>query len=74
MKVTKVFTDVQGRKYIGLDGQSVKVPWRYGRVMCKVNGLIPIQDLVLGQDVKAQIDVRFWDGENYLVLKELGTE
>jgi hypothetical protein len=74
MKVTKTFADIQGRKYIGLDGKSVKVPWRYNRVMCRVFGLIPIQELEVGQEVKAVIECRFWDSENYLVLKEIGTE
>lgn len=74
MQVTKAFHDAQGRKYIGLDGQSIKVPWRYNRVMCRVFGLIPIQDLKVGQDVTAVIECRFWDDENYLVLKEIGTE
>jgi hypothetical protein len=74
MKITKTFNDVQGRKYIGIDGISIKVPWRYNRVMCKVTGLIPIQDLVIGQEVRAVIERRVWENENYLVLKELSTE
>jgi hypothetical protein len=73
MKVTKAFSDVQGRKYIGLDGQSIKVPWRYNRVMCKVNGLIPIQELKVGQDVKAVIEKKYWEGNTYLILKELSS-
>jgi hypothetical protein len=74
MKVTKAFTDVQGRKYIGIDGQSIKVPWRYNRVMCRVNGITPIQDLKVGQEIKAIIERRVWENESYLILKELSTE
>ena len=74
MKITKPFHDAEGRKYIEIDGISCKVPWRYNRVMCKVNGLTPLQDLVIGQEVRAIIERRVWDNENYLVLKELSTE
>jgi uncharacterized OB-fold protein len=74
MRVTREFADVQGRKYIGLDGQSIKVPWRYNRVMCQVNGLTPIQELRVGQEVKAVIECKVWENEKYLILKEISTE
>jgi hypothetical protein len=73
MKVTKEFYDIGGRKYIELDYEQIKVPWRYGRVMCSVLGLQTVQELKLGQEVHATITLKFWEGQQFRVLKELST-
>jgi hypothetical protein len=74
MRVTREFHDIGGRKYIELDNVRVKIPWRYNRVMCRVEGLLSIQELKAGQEVKAEIEIRRWDQENFRVLKSLSTE
>lgn len=44
---------------------TVKVPYRYRRVMCKVHGK-PIQSLVTGDDVEIEIDFKgVWNVGNY---------
>lgn len=50
-----------------LDGNvlTVKVPFRYRRVMCEVKGR-PIQSLVKGDEVEIEIDFKgVWNVENY---------
>jgi hypothetical protein len=71
MIVTKVLWDLGGRKYIELDGKKVKVPFRYNRVMCKVEGLMTVQEMGLGQKVKVTIEEKTWQGQTFLVLKEI---
>jgi hypothetical protein len=70
--------DIGPRKYIDLRiGEKVikvKIPWRYNRVMCKVNGIRPIQELKEGELVDVIIENRYWDSENYLVLGSLSSE
>lgn len=73
MKITMTFYSIGERKYIDIDGERIKIPWRYNRVMCKVNGLKTIQELEMGDEVSAIIEYRLWDGENYKVLKEIST-
>ena len=72
MKITKSFFDIQGRKYIELDGLQVKVPFRYNRVTgVDVQGHVPIQDMPTGTQVKAEIRTVKWDGLEYYVLKSI---
>lgn len=35
---------------------SVKVPWRYNRVGCTVNGLVPVQDMEKDQEATVVIE------------------
>lgn len=70
MKVTRPLFVIGDRRYIGLDGQNVKVPWRYNRVMCTVHGIVPIQELKVGQEVLCRIE---YTGE-WPVLKEIWTD
>jgi hypothetical protein len=70
--------DIGPRKYIDLrvsdNVLKVKIPWRYNRVMCKVHGIRPIQELKEGELVNVVIENRYWDSENYLVLGSLSSE
>lgn len=70
--IEKPYYDIKGRKYLDLKIRNtifqVKVPFRYGRVMCKVNGIVPVQDMEVGQEVNAVIDKRQWDDEVFWVL------
>ena len=71
--IRRPWYDIQGRKYLDLevaDGtiHQVKVPFRYGRVMCRVTGLTPIQDMIKGSTLECVIEKKVWDGETYWIL------
>jgi len=72
--ITRPFYDWDGRKYMELrmddSGMTlrVKVPWRYKRVMCHVEGIRPIQEFESGESVDVLIDKKVWDGETFWVL------
>lgn len=69
--------DIGGRKYIDVDIggyiRRVKVPFRYGRVMCHVNGLTPVQDLKEGQSVQCFIETKIWQGDSHFILHSITT-
>lgn len=69
------YYDWEGRKYmellIGDTTHRVKVPFRYGRVMCKVNGLKTVQEFQKGDQVEVEIEKKMWDGIEHLVLKSI---
>lgn len=71
-EIVTPYYDSNGRKYLDLRWNDtvsrVKVPFRYGRVMCRVEGIIPIQDLKAGQKVKALCEKKQWDGSFYFVV------
>jgi hypothetical protein len=71
--ITRPFYDWDGRKYIEFrtENQTVlraKVPWRYNRVMCHVEGIRPIQDIRSGESVEFLIEKKIWDGESYWIV------
>lgn len=70
--ITQVKTpmyDWDGRKYIEFeDIGRVKVPFRYGRIMCKVLGDKTIQEMSVGTKVEVVIDTKTWDGVQHKVL------
>jgi hypothetical protein len=51
----------------------VKVPWRYGRVMCRVEGLRTIQELQKGDQVEITLEKKTWDGLEHWVLSSIKT-
>lgn len=63
--------DINGRKYIDieLDGliRRVKVPFRYKRVMCSVEGVVPIQNMEIGTTIDCVIE----NVMGYNVLKSI---
>lgn len=67
--------DIQGRKYINLEiegvTKQVKVPFRYNRVMCQVDGFVPIQDMKEGTVVDCVVDTKTWNGETFWVLRSI---
>ena len=72
MKVTREFYDVYGRKYIDIDGERIKVPWRYNRVMgVHVDGVKPIQSLVVGDEVEVTTKTVIYEGDVYKILKSI---
>ena len=72
MKVTKEFHDICGRKYIGIDNVTYKVPWRYNRVLgVKITGIRTVQSLVIGEDVDITWAVVVYEGIQYKILTSI---
>ena len=71
MKVTRPFYDFGGRKYIELDHKRFKVPWRYNRVMCHIEGIRPLQSIQLGEVVYATFVKKSWEGDIFWVLDSI---
>ena len=69
------YYDWDGRKYMELlvndKTLRVKVPYRYGRVMCRVEGLKTVQELQKGEEVEIELEKKVWDGIEHLVLKSI---
>jgi hypothetical protein len=69
------YYDWEGRKYLEvlIEGRvtRVKVPFRYGRVMCRIEGLRTIQELQKGDEIEIEIERKIWDGVNHLILSSL---
>jgi hypothetical protein len=67
------YYDWDGRKYLEvmLDGRvtRLKVPFRYGRVMCTCEGLKTVQELQKGDQIEIEIEKKPWDGIDHLILK-----
>ena len=61
--------DWDGRKYLELEEiGKVKVPFRYGRIMCKVLGDKTIQEMEKGLKVEVVIEIKTWDCVQHKVL------
>jgi len=73
--VFRPYYEINGRKYIDLQFQNkiqkVKVPWRYGRVMCRVTGDKTVQELQQGDTVRVGIKTVNWNGLEHLVLEHI---
>lgn len=76
-KVITAWYDINGRKYIDLEFDKsvkrVKIPFRYGRVMCHVMGITPIQDIQVGRVLECLIERKLWEGETYWILHSVTT-
>jgi hypothetical protein len=72
------YYDWDGRKYLEILIENkitrVKVPYRYGRVMCKVEGLKTVQELQKGDEFEIKIEKKTWDGLEHWVLVSIKTE
>ena len=61
--------DWDGRKYLELeDIGRIKVPFRYGRIMCKVLGDKTVQEMAVGTKVEVKIETKTWDCVEHRVL------
>jgi hypothetical protein len=61
--------DWDGRKYLELeDIGRIKVPFRYGRIMCKVLGDKTVQEMAVGTKVEVKIETKTWDCVVHKVL------
>ena len=54
--------------------QRVKVPYRYGRVMCRVDGLKTVQELQKGDQVEVTLERKTWDGLEHWILSSIKTD
>lgn len=66
------YYDWDGRKYLEVLIKGcvtrVKVPFRYGRVMCRAEGLKTVQELQKGDQIEIEIEKKVWDGVTHLIL------
>jgi hypothetical protein len=69
------YYDWNDRKYIEFRIENkvtrVKVPFRYGRVMCRTEGLKTVHEFQKGDHVEVTIGTKMWDGEKHLVLESI---
>jgi hypothetical protein len=67
--------DIGGRKYIDIDGLTLKVPWRYGRITgVEIKGVKTLQELEKGDVLhKVEFVTKKWNGETFYVLKMIQT-
>jgi len=74
-QILNPFFDANGRKYIMIKSNgiiyNVKIPFRYNRVMCCIQGLRPIQEYEAGEIIDVEIERKVWDGEIFYILKSL---
>jgi hypothetical protein len=77
IKISKSMYDREGRKYMdfdmgGGDIRTVKIPWRYNRVMgVKITGIRPIQDLKAGESCEVELVRKFWNDQGYWILSAI---
>ena len=56
----------------GGDVRTVKIPWRYNRVMSiKIEGLRPLQDLRAGESCEVEMTRKIWNGQGYWILSAI---
>jgi hypothetical protein len=69
------YYDWDGRKYIEFKIENkvtrVKIPFRYGRVMCHIQGLKTVQEFQKGDEVDVTFGYKMWNGEKYLILESI---
>jgi hypothetical protein len=74
-RVVNPWYDREGRKYVDLEingeFRNVKVPWRYNRVMCKMDGIRPVQELRADEIVQVTLDKKTWEGRIHWVLASI---
>lgn len=68
--------EVNGRKYIDIDGITVKVPWRYNRILgVEIHGIRSVHELRPGDTIKRfEFVTKHWNGETFYVLKSIDTD
>jgi len=69
------FHDRDGRKYIeviyNFEFLKLKIPFRYGRVMIKTDGLKTIHEFCKGDIVDMEVTKKVWDGIEFLVVESI---
>lgn len=71
-KIMRPYYDWDGRKYMDVILNSkiikLKIPFRYGRVMCHVTGLKTIQEMKIDEIVDVEFMTKSWNGLEHLIL------
>lgn len=71
-EVVTPYYDYGGRKYLDLRWNDqvtrVKVPFRYNKVMCRVDGITPIQDMKVGHKIRALLERKIWQGQTHWII------
>ena len=49
----------------------VKIPFRYNRVMCRVEGFKTVQEFQKGDQAEVTLVTKIWNGEKHLVLESI---
>lgn len=66
------YYDWDGRKYMEFLIENrvtrVKIPFRYGRVMCLCKGLKTVQDFQKGDLMEIELEKKVWDGTEHWIL------
>ena len=65
--------DLDGRKYIDIDGIRIKVPFRYGHISgVSVHGFKSIYELKQGDFIKSfEMTEKKWNGSTFYILKSI---
>lgn len=65
--------DIEGRKYIDIDGLRIKIPFRYGHIIgVTVNGFKSIFEICPGDFIKSfEFTTKKWNGEIFHILKSI---
>ena len=76
VKIFRAMYDREGRKYMDLDMggeiRTVKIPWRYNRVMnVKIDGIRPVQDMKAGESCEVELVRKFWNGQGHWILSAI---
>jgi hypothetical protein len=76
VKIFRAMYDREGRKYMDLDMggeiRTVKIPWRYNRVMnVKIDGIRPVQDMKAGEACEVEMIRKVWNGQGHWILSAI---
>ncbi len=65
--------EIEGRKYIDIDGKRIKIPFKYGHISgVTVNGFKSIHELKQGDFIKSyEFTTKSWNGSIFYVLKSI---
>ena len=65
--------EIEGRKYIDIDGTRIKIPFRYGHVVgVTVNGFKSLFEIKSGDKIESvEYTTKKWNGEMFHVLKSI---
>lgn len=65
--------EINGRKYVDIDGIRIKVPWRYNRITgVDMKGIKTLHELKAGDFINQySFETKTWNGETFYVLKSI---
>lgn len=65
--------EIEGRKYIDIDGTRIKIPFRYGKIVgVTVNGFKSLFEIKQGDKIEnIEYTTKKWNGETFHILKSI---